>query len=58
MLFYRLLQQAVVTEPVTCDNVVRPLPQAGEIEVGLLDGYKGYPLSSSQAKITGWISRS
>jgi hypothetical protein len=39
MLFYRLLQQAVVTEPVTCDNVVRPLPQAGEIEVGLLDGY-------------------
>jgi transposase-like protein len=27
MLFYRLLQQAVVTEPVTYDNVVRPLPK-------------------------------
>ena len=26
MLFYRLLQQAVVTDPVTYDNVVRPLP--------------------------------
>ena len=25
MLFYRLLQQAVVTEPVTYDNIVRPL---------------------------------
>jgi len=25
MLFYRLLQQAVVTEPVTYDSVVRPL---------------------------------
>ncbi len=28
MLFYRLLQQAVVTDPVTYDNVVRPLPKA------------------------------
>ena len=27
MLFYRLLQQAVVTEPVTYDSVVRPLPK-------------------------------
>ena len=25
MLFYRLLQQAVVTEPLTYDSVVRPL---------------------------------
>ena len=25
MLFYRLLQQAVSTEPLTYDNVVRPL---------------------------------
>ena len=30
MLFYRLLQQAVVTEPVTYDNVVRPLPKPGK----------------------------
>jgi hypothetical protein len=28
MLFYRLLQQAVITEPVTYDDVVRPLPKA------------------------------
>jgi transposase-like protein len=34
MLFYRLLQQAVVTDPVTYDNVVRPLRQGGEAEVG------------------------
>ena len=27
MLFYRLLQQAVITDPVTYDNVVRPLPK-------------------------------
>jgi transposase-like protein len=27
MLFYRLLQQAVVTDPVTYDDVVRPLPK-------------------------------
>ena len=27
MLFYRLLQQAVVTEPVTYEDVVRPLPK-------------------------------
>jgi transposase-like protein len=27
MLFYRLLQQAVVTEPVTYDSVVKPLPK-------------------------------
>ncbi len=27
LLFYRLLQQAVVTEPVTYDSVVRPLPK-------------------------------
>ena len=27
MLFDRLLQQAVVTEPMTYDNVVRPLPK-------------------------------
>ena len=25
MLFYRLLQQIVVTDPMTCDSVVRPL---------------------------------
>ena len=30
MLFYRLLQQAVVTDPVTYDNVVRPLPKAAK----------------------------
>ena len=30
MLFYRLLQQAVVSEPVTYDNVVRPLPKAAK----------------------------
>jgi hypothetical protein len=28
MLFYRLLLQAVVTEPVTYDSVVRPLHRA------------------------------
>jgi hypothetical protein len=28
MLFYRLLQQAVVTDPVTYESVVRPLPKA------------------------------
>jgi hypothetical protein len=27
MLFCRLLQQAVVTEPVTCGSAVRPLPK-------------------------------
>ena len=27
MLFYRLLQQAVITDPVTYENVVRPLPK-------------------------------
>ena len=30
MLFYRLLQQAVVTEPVTYDDVVRPLPKSAK----------------------------
>jgi hypothetical protein len=30
MLFYRLLQQAVVTEPVTYDSVVRPLLKAAK----------------------------
>ncbi len=28
MLFYRLLQQAVITDPVTYEDVVRPLPKA------------------------------
>ena len=28
MLFYRLLQQAVITDPVTYDDVVRPLPKS------------------------------
>ena len=27
LLFYRLLQQAVLTDPVTCDDVVRRLPK-------------------------------
>lgn len=27
MLFYRLLQQAVITAPVTCESVVLPLPK-------------------------------
>jgi transposase-like protein len=30
LLFYRLLQQAVVTDPVTYDNVVRPLPKSAQ----------------------------
>ena len=30
MLFYRLLQQAVVTDPVTYDDVVRPLPKSAK----------------------------
>ena len=30
MLFYRLLQQAVVTDPVTYENVVRPLPNSAK----------------------------
>jgi hypothetical protein len=30
MLFYRLLQQAVVTDPVTYESVVRPLPKTAK----------------------------
>jgi len=30
MLFYRLLQQAVITDPVTYDDVVRPLPKSAK----------------------------
>ena len=30
LLFYRLLQQAVVTDPVTYENVVRPLHRWGQ----------------------------
>jgi len=29
-LFYRLLQQAVVTDPVTYKDVVRPLPKSAK----------------------------
>jgi hypothetical protein len=31
MLFYRLLQQAVVTDPVTYESVVRPLPKTAKL---------------------------
>ena len=34
LLFYRLLQQAVVTDPVTYDNVVRPTTQVGKAGIG------------------------
>jgi hypothetical protein len=30
MLFYRLLQQSVVTDPVTYESVVRPLPKTAK----------------------------
>ena len=30
MLFYRLLQQAVITDPMTDENVVRPLPKSAK----------------------------
>ena len=56
MLFYRLLQQAVVTEPVTYEDVVRKKPTSARRK-SILDGHMGYPLSSSQARISGWKSR-
>ena len=31
MLFYRLLQQSVATEPVTYENVVRPGPKSARV---------------------------